>query len=685
MDPVSVLSIISSSTTIALQCGKAVRNLHEISERYKYAELSINSMSIGLDTIQCAWRRIRNILQDWAADENKDRPAADTELLMQLARSLDGGMLVISTLVADLRPFLLESSQPIRLGFWKKTQFVWDDRTFKDHQDRVRDQVNSINLLISVLQLDGLAVRRQRLLEGQQTLQRSDESAYALVLSRASSSQDSHSLLTLSNEEPLVYRELSIDRELFSADVYSRSSRSPIMRNVLHSMKPVFPALATRFKSNLGLKESGSFSPPPHKRRLTKQRRSDGTLSAVSSKSSSTQMDVEGTPPGWVSTEWMVGENQRGNRCIAGPNLSQEFIDRQPMGHMKTKTLCQFKLHFAVANRKIDFNTLFDDCSSNSNDSIGFEWLQHCAMTACLLGDLELLRMAIGRDTNLCSMRCEGYCYAFDFPVELAYRKNNPQIVKLLLESSSHVMDQCHDLAEELLHEAISTSDKDLLSLLLQQDSVDVRYRYAVGGQAAHVACRLGSLECLGLLIEAGADLGATDRMDSSAFQYLARILPPETAILGWIPISGMERAEILHSMLRLSPDFVRPTDGPVWPGAYIKAIQSIGDYLLVGDAVRYLEEFGPGCCSSEFMLNRFEQHLPESVKRYEVMAALESIRQGTRRRAAPNPTGIAVRLTDSQGSQQCLVKMLDNKASSQAGYTAPQRWLGTSWKRSFA
>lgn len=85
MDPVSLVSMISGSTSIALHCGKAVRGLSELSEKYKHAELSIKSMSIGLDTIQCAWRRIRNILEDWAVDEDESRPAAHTELLMQLA------------------------------------------------------------------------------------------------------------------------------------------------------------------------------------------------------------------------------------------------------------------------------------------------------------------------------------------------------------------------------------------------------------------------------------------------------------------------------------------------------------------------------------------------------------------------------------------------------------------------
>lgn len=138
---------------------------------------------------------------------------------------------------------------------------------------------------------DGLAVRRQRLLEGQRTLQRSDESAYALVLSSASSHQDRRSLLSLGNGEPLVYRELSVDQELFSANVYKRSGRSPFMRNVLQSIKPTGLA---GFNSSLGVKESSISSPPSnetHSTSVTKQRKSDGILSVVSSRSPSAEID----------------------------------------------------------------------------------------------------------------------------------------------------------------------------------------------------------------------------------------------------------------------------------------------------------------------------------------------------------------------------------------------------------
>lgn len=112
-------------------------------------------MSTSLDSVQCAWRQIRQILEDWAHRDMTDNTLdADPELLAQLHRSLEGGMLVISALNNDLQPYLSNSpSQHVNLGFKRRTRFVWNKNAFRDHQDRIRDQVNSMTLLLSVLQL----------------------------------------------------------------------------------------------------------------------------------------------------------------------------------------------------------------------------------------------------------------------------------------------------------------------------------------------------------------------------------------------------------------------------------------------------------------------------------------------------------------------------------------------------
>lgn len=112
-------------------------------------------MSTSFDSVQCAWRRIRHILEDWArSDMNDNALDADQELLAQLHRSLEGGSLVISALNNDLQPYLSQPPfQHVNLGFKRRTRFVWNENAFRDHQDRIRDQVNSMTLLLSVLQL----------------------------------------------------------------------------------------------------------------------------------------------------------------------------------------------------------------------------------------------------------------------------------------------------------------------------------------------------------------------------------------------------------------------------------------------------------------------------------------------------------------------------------------------------
>lgn len=150
-DPASIISIISGSAGLALQCGKVINGLHDLSERYRFVNLTISSMSSGLETVQWAWRRIESLLQEWKQDD-RVREEDVSEIYAQLHRSLKGGSLVLSALEEDLKPYKNKVNLA-ELGFRSKTKVLWNERTLKDHQDRIRDQVNSMNLLINVMQL----------------------------------------------------------------------------------------------------------------------------------------------------------------------------------------------------------------------------------------------------------------------------------------------------------------------------------------------------------------------------------------------------------------------------------------------------------------------------------------------------------------------------------------------------
>ncbi len=156
-DPISIFSVIGGSAALVLQFAKVVNDLRTLADRYKRAESMIESMTSHLSTIQWAWRRIETTLEKWTHD-GVIWQDDNTELFMQINRSLKGGSLVISALAEDLQPFLEQSGSPPTYRqrgsrSWKRVRITWNDQTFKDHQERIRDQVSSMNLLIAIMQM----------------------------------------------------------------------------------------------------------------------------------------------------------------------------------------------------------------------------------------------------------------------------------------------------------------------------------------------------------------------------------------------------------------------------------------------------------------------------------------------------------------------------------------------------
>ncbi|KAL8994986.1 MAG: hypothetical protein Q9169_005185 [Polycauliona sp. 2 TL-2023] len=242
MDPASIFSVIAGATGLAVQCGKLIVGLHNVTDMYKNANLTLVSLSTGLETIQWAWRRIQAILEMWNQDEGYTDQLLDTDTIHQLDRSLKGGRLVIEALEKDLIPLMAEAPQEqgtaIGPGILNKVQVIWNATALREHQERLRDQMNSMNLMISVLKLPNAIIRQQSLNANVDILRKSDESAYSIVPSRLSvhapsiRSHMDHSLISSIGEDSLIYRELAFDDDLFSARVYKRNYLSRAIRDV---------------------------------------------------------------------------------------------------------------------------------------------------------------------------------------------------------------------------------------------------------------------------------------------------------------------------------------------------------------------------------------------------------------------------------------------------------------------
>jgi hypothetical protein len=147
-DPASVLSIVNGSIGLVLKIGSAVNKLYTLSQRLKYAELTLQALASECETVQTAWIGIEAWAQKQPVVSNAGY--AQQVLLDRLERSLMFGAVVLTALEEDLEPLTVG---PRNLGFFKKSKVVWNEAVFEGHQNRLRGQISAMTLLLQVTNL----------------------------------------------------------------------------------------------------------------------------------------------------------------------------------------------------------------------------------------------------------------------------------------------------------------------------------------------------------------------------------------------------------------------------------------------------------------------------------------------------------------------------------------------------
>ena len=224
VDPISIISLVEGSITLIVQCGSAIKSLNEIASKYKQAELILSSMIQEVDVIELAWKRIK----DWF--EFYTNEAEDGELLERLDKSLKCGTIVISALQDDLLDYGSK-----KLGFMQRTRLNWSEKALRDHQDRIRGQVQAMSLLLQVIELPPSKARSKQLQTARNTFLKSDESAYSIVPSRMSiSSSARDSVLSVESAE-FIDHWWSFEGDLFGARAYKRIYAKNLITSVSQS------------------------------------------------------------------------------------------------------------------------------------------------------------------------------------------------------------------------------------------------------------------------------------------------------------------------------------------------------------------------------------------------------------------------------------------------------------------
>ncbi|KAL8883223.1 MAG: hypothetical protein Q9192_007342 [Flavoplaca navasiana] len=402
MDPASIFSIIAGSAGLALQCGKLIRDLHDATDMYRNADLTLVSMSTSLETIQWAWGRIQAILETWTDDQSCASQKIDTDTFHQLERSLKGGRIVIAALEEDLLPLAVASLRDHGAAtghrIRNRTRIVWNTTALREHQERIRDQMNSMNLMISVLKLPNAMTRQESLDANMNILKKSDESANTIVPSRLSAvtpslrSREDDSVISEVSESPLVYRELAIDDDLFTARFYKRNYR-------VNEFREVEPKAKTESPQNKALR---NFSTPRIDRfdGTTRATKRTTTMMPRRSIMPSQAIQDEMLPDAGLSqivTGWLV-LNAFDDRYIAipGPKVSKTFFDKEGLSEWKMSTTEYPKLDCDYWLSTIE--GLFDFFVDKP-----IEWLHHCLIAASAVDRKNMIRMILEEDPDVFS------------------------------------------------------------------------------------------------------------------------------------------------------------------------------------------------------------------------------------------------------------------------------------------
>ena len=141
MDPVTIVGLVEGSIGLVVKCGSVTKSLNSIVGQYKHAPLTLSSMVENLNMMQCAWDRIRVWSKDYAFTDNDG-------LMSRLERFLETGLLVLDALEKDLKRY--DSS---KLTFRQRSRLLWNESTLQAHQTRIRDQAQSMGLLLQAVQL----------------------------------------------------------------------------------------------------------------------------------------------------------------------------------------------------------------------------------------------------------------------------------------------------------------------------------------------------------------------------------------------------------------------------------------------------------------------------------------------------------------------------------------------------
>ena len=230
MDPVSIISLAASVSSIVGVIAKTVNALSTLQAKYRNADLSVFLLIGQLSTLKAALGQI----SEWIKIEGCTAQSEHLQLFEDLMVALNSCQILISIL-DDRIDQLAHKEGSDSLDVKGKIVFLWGEEELNMYVTHLNNQVNALSLLLSAIQCRTLSQERILLqsLESRHGIQRLRDDTSSLLWLR-----DSESILsrkTVSTFDSKVFETVfDFDGEVFNSRVYQMALRSNMKQVLSH-------------------------------------------------------------------------------------------------------------------------------------------------------------------------------------------------------------------------------------------------------------------------------------------------------------------------------------------------------------------------------------------------------------------------------------------------------------------
>lgn len=143
MDPVSILSLVSASLTIAMRAATIGKDLHSLRTKFKDADKKIRQLSIHVSAVRLAARSLSSWLEDDLVGSEE-------------VEEIKGELLEVLAACCEILSDLQDHVSKIRtgadsIGLKGSLQFVWDEKIIEDATGTLHQQEVAILLILEVI------------------------------------------------------------------------------------------------------------------------------------------------------------------------------------------------------------------------------------------------------------------------------------------------------------------------------------------------------------------------------------------------------------------------------------------------------------------------------------------------------------------------------------------------------